>query len=200
MASKELWHKQPDESPEAYAAFRAYRDLGSERSTAKVARKLGKSKQLMDRWSSRHGWVARAAAFDARVTSKQDEKAVTAAVEQITDEWAQRQIAHRQKEWELANTLVEMAERMIKWPLQQSEIVQEYYADGRVKTMTIFEPARWSVRDISALLALADKLATVATNMPTEAMEFYALLQKKNLPIAEVYADLIREFQNVERK
>ncbi|KQP81618.1 hypothetical protein [Aeromicrobium sp. Leaf291] len=58
------WDQLTDESGPAYEAFLAYRDLGLARSNAKVARELGKSTTLMNRWSSRHSWVLRASAWD----------------------------------------------------------------------------------------------------------------------------------------
>ena len=58
------WERQPDETPAAFAAFVAYRDMGATRSAAKVGRELGKSRSLLNRWSARYGWVARAEAFD----------------------------------------------------------------------------------------------------------------------------------------
>jgi len=60
----ELWERQPDESPQAFAAFTLYRDGGYQRSCVKVAQELGKSRTLINRWSSRHGWVSRARAYD----------------------------------------------------------------------------------------------------------------------------------------
>lgn len=61
----EPWERQFNESPQAFEAFAAYRDMGAARSNAKVSRLLCKSKALMDRWSSEHDWVKRAAAWDA---------------------------------------------------------------------------------------------------------------------------------------
>lgn len=58
------WERQPDETSAAFAAFAAYRDMGAGRSAAKVGRELGKSRALLNRWSARYGWVARAEAFD----------------------------------------------------------------------------------------------------------------------------------------
>jgi len=60
----ELWERQEGESAPAFQAFAAYRDMGAERSLAKVAQKLGKSKALMERWSRRWRWGARADAWD----------------------------------------------------------------------------------------------------------------------------------------
>jgi hypothetical protein len=58
------WDRQAAESAPAYEAFAVYRDMGVKRSTAEVARKCGKHKSLMDRWSAQHDWVARTRAWD----------------------------------------------------------------------------------------------------------------------------------------
>lgn len=53
------WHKARVE------AFSRYRDMGADRSLAKLARALGKSKQLVSTWSKENNWVERTAAWDA---------------------------------------------------------------------------------------------------------------------------------------
>ena len=60
----EPWERRQEESTKAYEAFCTYRDMGPDRSLAKVAEKLSKSEQLMKRWSYTHGWVERAAKWD----------------------------------------------------------------------------------------------------------------------------------------
>lgn len=60
----EPWERLSGESAPAFAAFVRYRDLGPERSLAKVARELGKSTTLVERWSARDHWVARVEAWD----------------------------------------------------------------------------------------------------------------------------------------
>jgi hypothetical protein len=58
------WERLPGESAQAFEAFAIYRDLGAERSLSKVARQLGKSGTLIDRWSARDHWVMRADSWD----------------------------------------------------------------------------------------------------------------------------------------
>ncbi len=60
---------QPGETSKAFAAFCAYRDMGPERSLVAVGRELGKSGTLLERWSDRHQWTTRAAAYDAHMDS-----------------------------------------------------------------------------------------------------------------------------------
>lgn len=59
------WERQPRETPKAFAAFTEYRDMTpSERSCAKVAEAVGKSKSLIEQWCTKYGWVERVAEWD----------------------------------------------------------------------------------------------------------------------------------------
>ena len=64
--SKEIkpWERQDGETPKQFEAFVVYRDMGENRSLVKVAGVLGKSEQLMSRWSSANRWVERVTAWD----------------------------------------------------------------------------------------------------------------------------------------
>ena len=57
-------HRQLGESSRAFAAYLEYQAQGSGRSYAKVARELGKSKTLIDRWGSKYHWMQRISAFE----------------------------------------------------------------------------------------------------------------------------------------
>jgi len=59
------WERTLGESAQAWAAFQAYLGLGQDRGLRVVAQRVGRHLSLMKRWSSRHGWRARAAAWDA---------------------------------------------------------------------------------------------------------------------------------------
>ena len=61
------WERLPDESTEAYEAFKVYRDMEGKRSQNRVGEKLGKSDTLMSRWSADYDWVKRAQAWDDEV-------------------------------------------------------------------------------------------------------------------------------------
>lgn len=65
MAELDPWDRQPGETSKAYAAFCEYRDQGTGRNYRTVAEVLGKSGTLIAGWSAKHGWVARAAAWDS---------------------------------------------------------------------------------------------------------------------------------------
>lgn len=64
------WDRRPDESAVAYEAFAAYRDMGPTRKLEAVSTALHKSVPLLGRWSARHEWVARAAAFDTEAARR----------------------------------------------------------------------------------------------------------------------------------
>lgn len=63
----EPWERQPRESAQAFQAFVLYRDMGVERGIRKVVAVLGKSRALLERWSSRWGWVERCRQWDSEI-------------------------------------------------------------------------------------------------------------------------------------
>lgn len=76
------------ESQKAYEAFVTYRDMGVQRSLAKVAEKLGKSSQIISRWSAKHAWGERVAEWDAQQFQKADNKREKMREKLIEDELA----------------------------------------------------------------------------------------------------------------
>lgn len=58
-------HRLPGETSKAFAALMAYAQMpAAERSTRRVADKLGKSVSLIQRWSRQHLWVRRTEQYD----------------------------------------------------------------------------------------------------------------------------------------
>lgn len=72
MRTRNLYDRQPGESEKKFTAFRTYLDLGPQRSLAKVGRELGKSKALMERWSSQWSWVSRVEAYTDHMLRQAD--------------------------------------------------------------------------------------------------------------------------------
>lgn len=60
----EPWERLNGESRQSFEAFVHYRDQGAERTLRETARALGKSTTLIERWSAKHHFVARAEAWD----------------------------------------------------------------------------------------------------------------------------------------
>ena len=58
------WEKKTNETGKAYMWFCRYRDMGWERSIAKVVQKHGGNSATLFRWSSKYDWVRRAEAYD----------------------------------------------------------------------------------------------------------------------------------------
>lgn len=64
------WSRRSAETHKAFAAFVAYRDIGSDRSIRKALIVAGKTPEKpwwFEEWSARHGWPSRAAAYDAHL-------------------------------------------------------------------------------------------------------------------------------------
>src|SRR5262245_17645292 len=79
------WDRLPTESEEAGEAFVLWRDAGVDRNASAVARRLQKSRQLLQRWASRHRWNERALAYD-REQDRVRQEAAQQAVAAVTHE------------------------------------------------------------------------------------------------------------------
>jgi hypothetical protein len=81
------WERQPHDTDRAFEAFEVYRALGTSRSLAKAAERLGKSTQLLERWSKRDRWLERVYAYD-----RHEARAVNEAVYLGTAEMRKRMV------------------------------------------------------------------------------------------------------------
>jgi hypothetical protein len=84
MEAIKVWERQEDESSQAFEAFGLYLEMGSDRSCAKVAKRLGKSTQLMTRWSARDGWAKRALAWDRHIARQTNEQILVGTAQMRT--------------------------------------------------------------------------------------------------------------------
>ena len=76
------WERQDGESPQAWAAFQAFRDLGQDRTLRAAAEKIGRSRSTLTRYSMEFTWVDRAAAWD-REQDRQAQKAQLAEIKKM---------------------------------------------------------------------------------------------------------------------
>lgn len=70
------WERQKGESEKAFEAFSTYRDMGAERTITAVVKRLGKSRNLIDRWKDRWDWKERVRLFDNDLEKQARDKAV----------------------------------------------------------------------------------------------------------------------------
>jgi hypothetical protein len=111
------WERLHGESTQAFEAFVLYRDMGADRSLARVAKQLGKSTTIVERWSARDSWVTRVAAWE----DEQDRL------------WRQQQINSRR---EVGKRHLRIANAM------QGKLV-DALARLDVSTMTAADISRW---------------------------------------------------------
>jgi hypothetical protein len=142
-----MFEQQPRESAKAFAAFRAYLELGPQRSLASVGRKLGKSVGLMERWSAKYEWPARVQAYAATVAEQERMAIQTLAVEKAV-EWERLHEPVKRQAWEEAEETIAMVRKARK----------EWLEKGRLPG--------WE--GMARMLELAFKLKQFAAGMPSE--------------------------------
>ena len=102
------FEQQPKESDKAFAAFSLYLSQGPERSLAKTAAKLGRSKVMMEKWSSKFDWPGRVVAYNSHMALVEREAAEALVREKGVD-WAKRYQELREAEWQERQNLVVFA-------------------------------------------------------------------------------------------
>jgi hypothetical protein len=146
-----LFEQQAKETAKAFEAFKLYLDLGPARSLAAVARKLGKSEGLIERWSRRHHWGERIDEH-ARHIAALTRTAEVQVVNEYALEHAKRRAAQEESEWQTRCELLALAR----------EKIQEWRANPR-KLGTL--------EGIARLLELASKLGRLSCGMATDKTE-----------------------------
>jgi hypothetical protein len=154
------WDRQPGETPKSWEAFQVFLAAGATRTVSGVAKQLGKSHQMLDRWSQRFNWRARAGAYDNHLANKML-NAQEKQIEREAEKWAQRGSEHRERAWKIREALLDKAEQMLEWPLAKVES-----EDGKM----VLHPARWDFGTVARLVDTADKVGRLAADMPTEIM------------------------------
>ena len=107
------FEQQPRESDKAFAAFRAYLDLGPQRSTRAVGKQLGKSEGLMERWAAKFDWRSRVQTHAAHLALVERAAAEKAAALYGADR-AKRREVQREHEWEMRTELMEAGRKVLE--------------------------------------------------------------------------------------
>lgn len=166
------WERQTDESVVAFEAFVIYRDMGTERSHAKVCKKVGKNQTLIGRWSKQHDWVVRVEAWtdeQDRLTRDTLKKGVTSMLKKHVDLAAALQFKAIEGMKQLLakdlspSDVVKMLELSVKVErLSRGEVTEktenktEITGDFRANVCDL---AALSEMELSQLYELADKIA-----------------------------------------
>ena len=165
-AGREVYERQPGEGPKPWAAFILYRDMGPDRTTDKVRKRLGKTKKsynsLLEQWSVKFGWRSRIEA-----QSLEDDRRArdiqSAAVEKAHKEMAM--VA--ESLWKLA------AKDLIKWhrkidrapadtPLLSPKDIHRLAEAGiKLHRLIVGEPT--VIEDVHHEVSVSDKRTAVRT-------------------------------------
>lgn len=166
------WEQAAGETPKAYDAFCAYRDLGPGRSLAKTAQKLGRPSgytRQLETWCSANRWVSRSADYDRYLEGQKRTRAEAM--------WLERAEALREDEWSAREGLLEKARQMAKLPITNQTLKRDVSVkdpeSGEFVTanVVIYKPANWSAGDVPRYLEAASKLGRLATGLGTERTE-----------------------------
>jgi hypothetical protein len=107
------FEQQPRESDKAFAAFKAYLEMGAERSTRAVGKQLGKSEGLIERWAARFDWRTRVQAHAAHLALVERKAAEAVAARYGADREKRREL-EREDEWVLRTELMEAGRKVLE--------------------------------------------------------------------------------------
>ena len=139
------FEQQPKESAKAFAAFKAYLDMGPERSLAAVGQQLGKSVGLIERWSAKFDWTARVQAKAAHLAIVECEATEALRVGKAA-EWERREQQLRETEWAMHEQAIAAAKKGMAAYMDREKV----YAN---------------LADIARMLEIASKLGRLATGL-----------------------------------
>ncbi|MDB6057692.1 MAG: hypothetical protein JWO95_1536 [Verrucomicrobiales bacterium] len=145
------FEQQRRESDKAFAAFTLYLNMGAQRSTAAVGKKLGKSEGLIERWCAKHDWKTRVQAFSAHLAVVEREAIEALAREKAID-WHKLHEEQKISEWKARTRAVRLANILMD-------------------RMEANENKCGTAEGIARLLEILHKLGRSATGMPSEVKE-----------------------------
>jgi len=146
------FEQQPRESAKAFAAFKAYLDMGPERSIAGVSQTLAKSIPFLKTWSAKFDWQGRVKARDAHFAELERQAIERLACQKAVEWWQLHEPAKRQAWLEAEEAIADVREARRRWR-----------ASGRVP----------GFEGMARMLELAFKLKQFAAGIPSEIKEVH---------------------------
>jgi hypothetical protein len=135
----------PDESAPRYQARTEYILMGADRSLEAVSKKLGKSRELMERWSTADKWVSLAADYDQTV--------YTLAAQAQSDAYRADLADYRKRYGEMGKALYQASGLLLKRVIAQAQSM-----DVGVGTLTLITNAAKTAADLEALALRVEDL------------------------------------------
>ncbi len=143
-----------NERAERYQARCAYILMGADRSLEAVRQKLGKSRELMERWSSADGWAKLAADYDQTV--------YTLAAQAQAEEYQESLKAFRTKYGKTGDDLHKVASVMLSVFAQQIQGKKITDTEGKVHVLPAMEMNVSTLGQIKAALQTAADLEALS--------------------------------------
>lgn len=139
----------PGETDKAFEWFCRYRDLGGERTLAKIAQLYGKGTayiQQLQKWSCKHRWVPRTLSFDQhrnQILLSEQEQIERERTRLSAQQWNERRTELREEQWKMSQLLLAKGREMLGYSLDER---------------------RWTFRDASAMVQLGVELGKSAAD------------------------------------
>lgn len=173
----------PGETDKAFEWFCRYRDLGGERTLAKVAQLYGKGTayvQQLQKWSCKHRWVPRTLSFDQhrnQILLSEQEQIERERTRLSAQQWNERRTELREEQWKMSQLLLAKGREMLGYSLDER---------------------RWTFRDASAMVQLGVELGKSAADIKDiDVLTAITTLANSDILPGEVCERLKEDFDNL---
>jgi hypothetical protein len=164
-AERPTIERLPDEHPARFQARVEYIVAGPERSLESVSQKLGKSRVLLERWSSADGWVDHARRWDSLIVNLRTQAEVDAYRAELED--------HRRRYGDMGKALYQVAAKLLK---QLDGIA------GQAPKTIEGKDGKWykipGIEITPATLTVASRAVTIAADLEAHALRLADILPK----------------------
>lgn len=150
----------PNESAKAYAAFKTYAELGSERSLKRLGQIIKKSQTWCGTWASKWQWQERIRTWDEEADER-DKIALAEAALENARKWEVRKDSHKEDLWAMRNKLMAKFEDMLAFPVVRKTIKKD--ADGN--NVTHIHPGPWRFGDAVRFAHAVQALGSFASGL-----------------------------------